>query len=539
MNLLKEIKKQLQEVIKKITKSYPLTFTALVITTIFLTIFINSSDNNIVKVEFSLAFWLFGLFFLETYFSRRLNKLILSVVTALISMTFSWLIFADEVIIPYDIIMPLLVGYILILMILVFHKLIKNNDNRLSEYVVNFLENIFFASVLFAVLHLGIVLVTLTFIELIAKIAYSQIFIRESILLFGLFYVPAVVYSMITVDKNRMRNLVKGLFVYVLLPLVLVAMLIIYLYIFKIAILQAMPSNIIFRILAILYLFAMPTWIVSSYFDQDKRLNKIVAILPYLYAPFILLEIYSLVVRIIDFGMTPLRYLGIMLIIFQVMEIMLEKVWKRINLVFLLLALIVGLSTIYPMNLFHISAIWQNQILKNNYPIGSNIEKLTEEQKRKAAGAYSYLSDMDLEKYFKSYSEEELNNLKSLAATYTNYEGEWFSTKSIYYDDYYKDFVGIEGYKFLYYIDKNQNYNNLTNVVIKYHQEESFAIDLTPLIINLEDKDEEAINKYMEQNNKIKIDDKRDLVITYINVSYTQDYKLVGNLMIDGYVLKR
>ena len=143
MNILKEMKEQLQAVVKKLIKSYLVTLTVLITTTIFIAIFITFSNNNMIKVQFSLVFWLFGLFFLETYFTKPLIKIILSFITALISVTFSFLIFAAKMIIPYDIIMPLLVGYILILMILDFHKLIKNNDNKLSEYIVNFIENIF------------------------------------------------------------------------------------------------------------------------------------------------------------------------------------------------------------------------------------------------------------------------------------------------------------------------------------------------------------------------------------------------------------
>lgn len=539
MNILKEMKEQLQAVVKKLIKSYPITLTVLIMTTIFIAIFITFSNNNMIKVQFSLVFWLFGLFFLETYFTKPLIKIILSFVTALISVTFSFLIFAAKMIIPYDIIMPLLVGYILILMILVFHKLIKNNDNKLSEYIVNFIENIFLVAVFSIVLHLGVILLTLTFIELITKIDYAQIFMRESVLLIGLFYVPAIIYSMIKMDKNKARNFVKGLFVYVLLPLVLLAFLIIYLYIFKIMVLQAMPSNIIFRILAILYIFAMPTWIISSYFAQDKWLNKGLTILPYLYIPFIFLEIYSIGVRIIAFGMTPLRYLGVMFIIFQIIELILEKVFKKINLILLFLALIVGISTVYPTNLFNVSAVWQNQTLKNNYPVGSNMEKLTEKQKRKVAGAYSYLKDNDLEKYLKSYSQEDINNLNSLADTYTNYNDEWFSSKSIYYYNYKQDFIDVNGYRSLYYIETIQNYDDLTNIIIKYNQTKNFQVDLIPLIKNLEGKDEETINKYMEKNSKINIDDNRDFIITYLNIQYKDSYNNVSDIQLDGYILDK
>lgn len=539
MNILKEMKEQLQAVVKKLIKSYPITLTVLIMTTIFIAIFITFSNNNMIKVQFSLVFWLFGLFFLETYFTKPLIKIILSFITALISVTFSFLIFAAKMIIPYDIIMPLLVGYILILMILVFHKLIKNNDNKLSEYIVNFIENIFLVAVFSIVLHLGVILLTLTFIELITKIDYAQIFMRESVLLIGLFYVPAIIYSMIKMDKNKARNFVKGLFVYVLLPLVLLAFLIIYLYIFKIMVLQAMPSNIIFRILAILYIFAMPTWIISSYFAQDKWLNKGLTILPYLYIPFIFLEIYSIGVRIIAFGMTPLRYLGVMFIIFQIIELILEKVFKKINLILLFLALIVGISTVYPTNLFNVSAVWQNQTLKNNYPVGSNMEKLTEKQKRKVVGAYSYLKDNDLEKYLKSYSQEDINNLNSLADTYTNYNDEWFSSKSIYYYNYKQDFIDVNGYRSLYYIETIQNYDDLTNIIIKYNQTKNFQVDLIPLIKNLEGKDEETINKYMEKNSKINIDDNRDFIITYLNIQYKDSYNNVSDIQLDGYILDK
>ena len=118
---------------------------------------------------------------------------------------------------------------------------------------------------------------------------------------------------------------------YVLLPCVWIAMFVIYLYVVKIFVTQEVPSNEIFSICASLFAIGMPIWMMASGFVEEKssRYKKLIHITKYIYAPFILLEIYSMSVRVKAYGLTEQRYAAWMFILLQVIYILWEKIYAR------------------------------------------------------------------------------------------------------------------------------------------------------------------------------------------------------------------
>ena len=80
-------------------------------------------------------------------------------------------------------------------------------------------------------------------------------------------------------------------------------------YIIKIIVFKDMPSNQIFRILAALFILGCPIWTMVCNFKEDTIIDKINKLLPKLFIPFIILQIYSIGVRILENGITENRYL--------------------------------------------------------------------------------------------------------------------------------------------------------------------------------------------------------------------------------------
>ena len=158
-------------------------------------------------------------------------------------------------------------------------------------------------------------------------------------------------------------------------------------YIIKIIFLRDIPSNLIFRILSALFIIGLPVWTMILSFKENTTLDKINRKLPLLFIPFIILQIYSIGTRILSNGITELRYLCLMLIIFEIVYIIIyltkkEKV-SRILLVFLALTVI---STIAPyINMFTISNLSQY----NNLKIYKQKTEYSEEEKTKIYGAYN------------------------------------------------------------------------------------------------------------------------------------------------------
>jgi hypothetical protein len=95
-------------------------------------------------------------------------------------------------------------------------------------------------------------------------------------------------------------------------------------------------SNVIFTPCMWLFIIGAPIWEMSvitgganegcGESGDGKKLNttiwdKIINNMPYIYAPFILLEIYSMGSRILQYGLTVERYAAVMFIIFQIVYV--------------------------------------------------------------------------------------------------------------------------------------------------------------------------------------------------------------------------
>lgn len=82
-----------------------------------------------------------------------------------------------------------------------------------------------------------------------------------------------------------------------------------------------MPSNAVFRILTGLFAAGLPVWTMNSCYSQKNPLLKLTRLLPYLFSPLILLQAYSIGIRIYENGVTPLRYLCVLLLFFEIIYV--------------------------------------------------------------------------------------------------------------------------------------------------------------------------------------------------------------------------
>ena len=267
--------------------------------------------------------------------------------------------------------------------------------------------------------------------------------------------------------------------------------------------------------------------------------------LPLLFIPFIILQIYSIGTRILSNGITELRYLCLMLIIFEIVYIIIyltkkEKV-SRILLVFLALTVI---STIAPyINMFTISNLSQY----NNLKIYKQKTEYSEEEKTKIYGAYNYLRHSSIEgkKYIENYltkdDEELIKKLKNSGTKKSD------NGKNIYVD---KDinYIEVEGYKKVYKIDSysyNSSKENITidetfsNIKINT-QENNYSIKANILpLINEYVNHENEMNNYSEENNEIELDENRKIILERLILEYDDTTKNVSYYNMSGYLLEK
>ncbi len=113
---------------------------------------------------------------------------------------------------------------------------------------------------------------------------------------------------------SRFSKVVIG---YVFPAILAVAFVIVYAYIIKILVTWTFPSNQVFSIMTGLFGAGLLFWTMALGCTEG-RLNSILRIMPLLFIPFIIVQTMCLVMRINQYGITGTRYLGILLIIFEV-----------------------------------------------------------------------------------------------------------------------------------------------------------------------------------------------------------------------------
>lgn len=396
MNGFKNIVNRIYEPIKEMLKEFPLTLAVILFATVFLVIATWGAieiNMTLVEICWYCLILSFEFFFVENAFNNKKYRIIGYIISGIIAFIFDLFIYKFDY--KYAITTArIFIGYILILTQLSTYVIIKQREIRFTKYVLNVCENLFRSTIIYFVLGFGLTLLILIFAELLLDSNYAEILVTVHILLFGLYYIPQIINSLCNVENKNTNAFIQKLLIYILLPLIQGAMAIIYIYIAKILILGEIPSNVIFRILAGIFIVAFPIWnMVENFKDKNKYIEKSVKFMPYFYIPFILLESYVLYIRIAEVGLTPTRYFGIMFIIAQTIAIILTiaKGGEKLPKMFVCLAGLILITFISPLNYDRASALSQKNILIKTFPQNANYEELSEEDQQKAKSAYRFL----------------------------------------------------------------------------------------------------------------------------------------------------
>ena len=296
---------------------------------------------------------------------------------------------------------------------------------------------------------------------------------------------------------------------YTLLSLIILAFAIIYLYLFKIILTWSFPSNQIFRILAILFVFYLPIWLMNNYYEGDF-LAKINNKLPILFIPFIPLEIYSLGVRIVSNGFTNMRYIGIMLIIIEIVYIVIYLKKKNIDYLFYLVPIILVITFIFPyFNMYDISVRSQSHIMDNLLMR----DNLSDAEKYTLYSSYTYLkSSYQGGKYLEKYSNDTIEEISS----YYNY-------RDAYHFRYLNankelDNIDITNYQTLYHIEYREYNLNKEKIIINKN---NLQLDVTTIIMAyIENADN--IDDYFQEHYEYTLDNGK-LIINNIIIEYDEN----------------
>ncbi len=553
MKLKEKILGVLQTFKKSIGK-FPLTIISAIVLTVIYTICLDNysiETTTLTNISLFIVIFASSTFLIETVLETKIKKkIIYYIIAAIWATVLTYAVNIEEGLLGMSNTIFLfkierfIICYLIATIVLAIYYNYKSLNKTFEQYVTSTFVTIFKTSLIYGILAIGIAMITAVFVYLILDGESYILVARMEILLFGVYYIPTVLYSFYD-QEEEIGKFAKIVIKYVLGTLVIVAFAIIYMYIIKIIFLRDIPSNLIFRILSALFIIGLPVWTMILSFKENTTLDKINRKLPLLFIPFIILQIYSIGTRILSNGITELRYLCLMLIIFEIVYIIIyltkkEKV-SRILLVFLALTVI---STIAPyINMFTISNLSQY----NNLKIYKQKTEYSEEEKTKIYGAYNYLRHSSIEgkKYIENYltkdDEELIKKLKNSGTKKSD------NGKNIYVD---KDinYIEVEGYKKVYKIDSysyNSSKENRTidetfsNIEINT-QESNYSIEANILpLINEYVNHENEMNNYSEENNELKLDENKKIILERLILEYDDTTKNVSYYNMSGYLLEK
>lgn len=553
MKLKEKIVGVLQTFKKSIGK-FPLTIISAIVLTVIYTICLDNysiETTTLTNISLFIVIFASSTFLIETVLENKIKKkIIYYIIAAIWATVLTYAVNIEEGLLGMSNTIFLfkierfIICYLIATIVLAIYYNYKSLNKTFEQYVTSTFVTIFKTSLIYGILAIGIAMITAVFVYLILDGESYILVARMEILLFGVYYIPTVLYSFYD-QEEEIGKFAKIVIKYVLGTLVIVAFAIIYMYIIKIIFLRDIPSNLVFRILSALFIIGLPVWTMILSFKENTTLDKINRKLPLLFIPFIILQIYSIGTRILSNGITELRYLCLMLIIFEIVYIIIyltkkEKV-SRILLVFLALTVI---STIAPyINMFTISNLSQY----NNLKIYKQKTEYSEEEKTKIYGAYNYLRHSSIEgkKYIENYltkdDEELIKKLKNSGTKKSD------NGKNIYVD---KDinYIEVEGYKKVYKIDSysyNSSKENRTidetfsNIEINT-QESNYSIEANILpLINEYVNHENEMNNYSEENNELKLDENKKIILERLILEYDDTTKNVSYYNMSGYLLEK
>lgn len=336
---------------------------------------------------------------------------------------------------------------------------------------------------------------------------------------------------------------------YAMLPMLMISYVIIYIYMIKIFVTDAVPSNSVFGILTGLFAVGAPIWTMAQNTDNKNVFLKTAArFVPFSFIPFIILQGYSLGIRIAQYGLTVSRYSGIVLIIFEVIyfTLYITGFIKKRDLIHMLLYAFIILSLLCafcPLICFDDAVIHSQQRRIRKI---LSLEDISPAEGKKLVSSYYELKNLNYKgkkAAENGFSEQEISIIKETEKSSDDY---YPRTAYLRAENDLSE-LDITDYKRILETGNiNWEYGDIKDRPYELH----FGIlsDNEEYVINLEGLAASAMQQYEDgeeysfdpgEYRLIKIDEISDLFIKEITVTCSGDGPEKLQIRFSGFVLKR
>lgn len=508
--MFKKILQNLKDTFKDYIKNHLATNIVLLIISIVI-IVIDLDDPSKFVQRLIITLFLTAMFTVLGEVSTKDNKkrYIVYIVGLIISIFLSKCALKDEL-------ARYLIGVVLLLGSTILYLMANNSKERTTKYLTSTYTNLFKYGIIGAILNTGLMLILALITTLLIELG-EVVFVKLEIILLVLYYIPALIMSL--ENKEEENKFIYILINYVSLPLVAIATFVIYLYLIKLLVTLKLPHTATFATCAILLSLGIPIVLMALSYDDNKLPYKIASILKKLFIPLVLLQIFSLSLRIYDYSVTTSRYFGIILIILGVMSMALLNKNNGDKYKYILIPCIILSITsfIIPyINIYDLPSYMQINRLKQILPLGKDFNTLTKEEKSNVRSIYYAV---DNKKYYPDYLSK-----KKLEKLLFNGDDNYYTDDDyIYYNDEIKK-MNISEYKQIEYFESSK-YDSYT---IDVNNE---TYDLTEFIKELHNYNNKK-DKYIKEKQPMQLDTNTYLYITNLTLEYDDKY-----LSIEGYIL--
>ena len=400
----------------------------------------------------------------ETEIKKIVPYLLSFIFSSVLSASFSFLFVfkSDESIkksgslyATYTIITRLVIVYVVFAVAFSIYRMYKDSGLSLEKYSVRAFLGMVKACFLFGVIAVGSLCLIFAFNELLFRI---NITVLIQLILVGVVLFPGVVIGLSKVGEE-MGKFSKVLMGYVLPAIVAIACLIVYIYIIKIIVVRKMPSNEAFSIMTGIFVTGLFIWTTAQGCTEGK-LHRYLLFFPIVFSPFIVIQIISLSMRIRQYGVTNSRYLGILLVAFEIIYVgyyAFLRLQKRgiDGFFFVMLAAPFVVYYLIPgINSYSVITASQSKVIERYFDAKQRGEE-TEDFRSAKSALYSIKTQGSIEgqryveKLKNKYSRELIESINTIG-----YEVDYEDTKTTnIYSSISNPVVSIEGYKYL----KNAN----------------------------------------------------------------------------------
>ncbi len=244
-------------------------------------------------------------------------------------------------------IMYIACGYGLILCLLVLFFAWKKSGDEFRRFAGRVFRNCVLVVAASLIIG-GLILILLLVIMGLFGEFYDKALSSAAILIFGFITVPGCMAALLRPAKETGRFF--AVMIRVVFPIFEIAAILIgYTYMVKLIVQQHLPSNSIFGIMTALFMICFVFWMIDDQESGKNFFSYVRRYLPVAFLPLFALQSLALFLRIRQYGFTPWRYSGLVLLIFELAVIIF--LWfktDKLQLLVLILAALIGIATILP-----------------------------------------------------------------------------------------------------------------------------------------------------------------------------------------------